>query len=195
MNFLAHFQLAWPDEHLLLGGLEGDYYKGPLARDLHPGIAAGIRLHRSIDAFTDNHPLVAALREEFPRGLRRYAGIVIDLAFDHFLSLHWGRFSDVPLAQFNARVYDLLQRERELLSTPARNMANRLAQHDVLGIYGEWRSVGASAARIGDRLRRGNPLRDAGEDIDQLRPAIAGTFTEFYPLLAEFCAAQTGNRD
>ena len=30
MNFLAHFQLAWPDEGLVAGGLEGDFYKGRL---------------------------------------------------------------------------------------------------------------------------------------------------------------------
>jgi len=30
VNFLAHFHLAGPDGGLIAGGLEGDYFKGPL---------------------------------------------------------------------------------------------------------------------------------------------------------------------
>ena len=32
--------------------------------------------------------------------LRRFAGILIDLCFDHFLSLHWQRFADLELPSF-----------------------------------------------------------------------------------------------
>ena len=61
MNFLAHFHLAWPDEGLIAGGLEGDYYKGPLRGDLPSGLEQGVRLHRAIDAYTDSHPRVEAV--------------------------------------------------------------------------------------------------------------------------------------
>ncbi len=53
MNFLAHFHLAWPDEGLVAGGLEGDYIKGPLRGALPPDLERGIKLHRAIDAYTD----------------------------------------------------------------------------------------------------------------------------------------------
>ena len=51
MNYLAHFHLAWPDPGLVVGGLEGDYYKGPLRGDLPGDIESGVRLHRAIDAY------------------------------------------------------------------------------------------------------------------------------------------------
>ena len=86
MNFLAHFHLAWPDEGLIAGGLEGDFYKGPLRDDLPEAVARGVQLHRAIDAYTDQHPALKELRAELPPHLRRFAGIVIDLSFDHFLS-------------------------------------------------------------------------------------------------------------
>ena len=66
MNFLAHFHLAWPDEGLIAGGLEGDYLKGPLRGELPPELERGIKLHRAIDAYTDKHDLVRQLRA--PRG-------------------------------------------------------------------------------------------------------------------------------
>ena len=105
MNFLAHFHLAWPDDGLVVGGLEGDYLKGPLRGTLPTHIEAGVRLHRAIDAYTDSHPIIQELRREFPEQLRRYAGILIDLSFDHYLSQHWARFSALSLQRFNSIYY------------------------------------------------------------------------------------------
>ena len=115
MNYLAHFHLAWPDVQLLLGGLEGDFHRGPLRGDLPVGLEAGIALHRAIDAFTDSHPEVAALRSQFPAPLRRFAGILIDLSFDHCLSQHWSRYSELPLSCFNRQVTQILGDNRALL--------------------------------------------------------------------------------
>ena len=51
MNYLAHFHLAWPDEQLVLGALEGDFHKGVLPGSLDQQLVAGVALHRAIDAF------------------------------------------------------------------------------------------------------------------------------------------------
>ena len=190
MNFLAHFHLAWPDEGLIAGGLEGDYYKGPLRGDLPTGLEQGVRLHRAIDAFTDSHPRVEMLRREFPPQLRRYAGILLDLSFDHFLTLHWQEFSDLALQDFNRAVYHSLERQQQLLSENSRNMLARLVQHDILGIYHDWETVPASAARIGQRFRRGNPLTAVDRDLIALRGAIEEAFLAFYPELVAFSEQQ-----
>ncbi|MFB3076804.1 MAG: ACP phosphodiesterase, partial [Lysobacterales bacterium] len=158
MNFLAHFHLAWPDEHLVLGGLEGDFHKGSLPGTLPAALQDGVALHRAIDAYTDSHEQVQALRENFPAELRRFAGILIDLSFDHFLTRHWDSFSDMPLASFNARIYAILDRHSALLSANAASMAERIQEYDILGRYHHWQAVPESAARIGLRFRRGNPL-------------------------------------
>lgn len=187
MNFLAHFQLAWPDPERVAGGLEGDYYKGPLRGDLPPGIEQGVRLHRAIDAFTDGHAVICQLRGEFPPALRRYAGILIDLSFDHFLSKHWGRYCDIPLHEFNAGVYKALRGHAEHLSEGSRRMLGRLEDYDILGRYTEWDSVPASAARIGQRFRRGNPLLGVERQLTPVRTAMEQAFLTFYPELQAFC--------
>lgn len=186
MNFLAHFQLAWPDEGLVLGALEGDYYKGPVGNNIPDDIARGVRLHRSIDAFTDSHPGVADLRRAFPQGLRRYAGILIDLAFDHYLTQHWQRFSDDDLPEFNATVLQTLQGRSDNLSADSRRMLDRLAEYDILNRYHDWRSVTGSAERIGERFRRGNPLVAIESQVDPMRSPIEQTFLAFYPELQAF---------
>lgn len=183
---MAHFQLAWPDEGLIAGGLEGDFYKGLLRGELPSDLERGIKLHRAIDAYTDGHPLIAQLRRELPPGLRRYAGILIDLCFDHYLSLHWPRFSTVRLADFSAEVYRILDKHEGGLTAGARTMAARIIEYDVLNLYLEWDTVPASAARIGERFRRHNPFLDLNRELSPAKELLEHTFLDFYPQLQSF---------
>jgi acyl carrier protein phosphodiesterase len=187
VNFLAHFHLAWPDEGLLAGGLEGDYIKGPLRGALPPDLERGITLHRAIDAYTDDHPLIRQLRRELPEGLRRYAGILIDLSFDHYLSLHWSKFSDIPLPHFNSGVYRTLLAHEFVLSEGARKMLVRLVEYDVLNLYTQWETVLATATRLGQRFKRHNPFLDIDRELSPSKDALEQAFLNFYPHLQSFC--------
>ena len=187
MNFLAHFHLAWPDDGLVVGGLEGDYLKGPLRGTLPTHIEAGVRLHRAIDAYTDSHPIIQELRREFPEQLRRYAGILIDLSFDHYLSQHWARFSALSLQRFNSDIYRALDAHDATMSDGARRMLARMIEHDILSLYGDWNTVIVTAARIGQRFQRHNPFVDIEQALEPTRPAIEHAFLNFYPQLQSFC--------
>jgi len=190
VNFLAHFHLAWPDQGLIAGGLEGDFYKGPLRDDLPGAVAQGVQLHRAIDAYTDQHPTLKALRGELPPHLRRFAGIVIDLSFDHYLSLHWDRFSDQPLALFNQKVYRVLCAHRDCFSARTLQMLERLLEHDILGLYTEWDTVTATAARIGQRFGQRNPFYNLDSDLAAIRPQLEQGFLNFYPDLQSFSSTR-----
>ncbi len=189
MNYLAHFHLAWPDPQLLAGALEGDYRKGLLRGELPARIEAGVRLHRAIDGYTDNHPVIVELRRRFPTEMRRYAGILIDLSFDHFLSRHWQQFSSLPEPEFRQGVYRCLQEYEAHLSPAAQRMARRMAQVDLLAHYARWDTVPDGAARVGERLRRGNPLRDTRALLARERQPLEAAFLDFYPDLVAFARA------
>ena len=192
MNYLAHFHLAWPDPGLVVGGLEGDYRKGLLQGELPGGIESGVRLHRAIDAYTDTHPVLQQLRSEFPAKLRRYAGILIDLSFDHFLSLHWSQYSDISLQDFRRQVYSTLSEHKLHLSDGSQRMLHRLIEHDLLGMYADWDTIPASAERIGKRFRRENPFLDIGRDLARQRSRIERAFIAFYPDLQSFSLERQG---
>ncbi|MFA5938116.1 MAG: ACP phosphodiesterase [Sinimarinibacterium sp.] len=103
MNFLAHLWLADGSRTSLAGAILGDVVRGADLSAYPNDIALGIRLHRRIDAATDRHPLMLAARSRFAPGERRYAGIVLDLACDHALSLDWPAHSPEPLTDFCRR--------------------------------------------------------------------------------------------
>lgn len=187
MNYLAHFHLARADDGWIAGALLGDYIKGPLATDWPSQLRYGIQLHRRIDAFTDTHPLRGEFARRLPDSYRRYAGIVLDVCCDHWLSVHWAQFEAQPLPDFSARIYGVLQGHLQQMPAPAARMAQRLVEHDVLLQYHDAAVVAATLERIGWRLRSDNPLRGIGAELDEYLAAAESIFTELYPqLLTQF---------
>ena len=89
MNYLAHLHLGGQRPGQLLGSLYGDFVKGRLQGQFAPEIEVAIQLHRSIDVFTDRHPLVDVALSRFSLTRRRYAGIVLDVFLVHFLARDW----------------------------------------------------------------------------------------------------------
>jgi acyl carrier protein phosphodiesterase len=118
MNYLAHLHLGGQRPGQLLGSLYGDFVKGRLQGQFVPDVEAGIRLHRSIDIYTDSHPLVGAALSRFSLTRRRYAGIVLDVFFDHCLARDWAQYADRPLELFTRDVYRVLAAEPQRRSRP-----------------------------------------------------------------------------
>lgn len=172
MNYLAHFHLAAAHDDWLVGALLGDFVKGPLRGEWPDGWERGIRLHRLIDGHSDRQPWRQQLTRELPGEFRRYGGILLDVYADHWLSRHWQTYAETPLTEFNQRVYGLLGRHRTVLPAAARHFSERLIEHDLLGSYGEWKMVPAVLARVSTRLRRANPLAEAGPMLAERRPAL-----------------------
>lgn len=188
MNYLAHFHLSYGDREWLLGALLGDFVKGPLVGHLEAGVEHGIVLHRRIDAFTDTHPEVRAACRRFDPRFRRFGGILLDIVFDHFLSRHWRRFHRLPLQAFSDEIYGVLADSPQLQNS-ARTQAERLIRYNVLAGFGQWGTVEAALARVGDKLRRDNPLAEAPAELTRHYDDLEQLFLVFYPQLEAFADA------
>lgn len=193
MNFLAHLHLAGAEPGAQLGGLYGDFVKGPLRGEWPEDIEAGIVLHRRIDAFTDSHPRLLQAKALFPAERRRYAGILIDLFFDHCLALHWSDYAQEPLDRFTDRAYRLLLAQPQLPGRLA-DIAPRMARQDWLGSYRDFATLQRVLTNMGARLSRPDALVGGMADLQRLYEPLSGEFRLFYPELqahARAVAAQT----
>ncbi|HEX7953720.1 MAG TPA: hypothetical protein VF523_11700, partial [Burkholderiales bacterium] len=65
------------------------FVKGPLDDRYATDITRAIVMHRKIDSYTDAHPLVLASKARISPARRRYAGIMVDMFYDHFLAKYW----------------------------------------------------------------------------------------------------------
>lgn len=189
MNYLAHFHLSYGDDELMIGALLGDFVKGPLTGAHPPGIEQGIVLHRKIDSFTDRHPEPLTCHRQFDPRFRRFAGIMTDVVFDHFLNIHWQRFHPQPLPEFSEQVFGLLENSN-LLEGNARLQADNLSRYDVFVNYQHWETVEAALLRIGQRIRRDNPLDCAGAEMKLHYDELEQTFLNFYPQLQAHATEQ-----
>ena len=182
MNFLAHLVLAGDNEDLRLGALLGDFVRGNRALEQYPAaLRRGIRLHRHIDAFTDELPEVVALRRTFDKPFRRYSGILIDLGLDHELARHWDRYSKVALEQFDRDVRTLLDRRSEYVPERLKRFMAYADRRGLFASYASREEVLHSLRGVGRRLSRPNPLHRADEIWDEFEPRLA---TAFEPVFA-----------
>lgn len=160
MNLLAHLWLADRTATSAAGQILGDLVKGRVERlGFDAAIDRGIRLHRRIDALSDDHPAHRALRARFGPPLRRYAGIVVDIGFDHALAKRWHDYSAEPLTGFAHRMARATLAEWPLEATVAPPPVDGLA--DTLVGYGKPRGIQRALTAVGRRARRRNPLSDA----------------------------------
>ena len=104
MNFLAHLYLSGDNEQIIVGNFIGDFVKGRNAlQTFDPTIALGIELHRAIDQFTDTHPVVRSSKDRLRPKYRHYAGVIVDIFYDHFLARKWNDYHKTPLPEFAQR--------------------------------------------------------------------------------------------
>ncbi|MFC6673631.1 ACP phosphodiesterase [Marinobacterium aestuariivivens] len=170
-----------------------------LSRRFRPGrdldawpqpVEAGIRLHRRIDAYTDRHPDVLAALGLMSPVRRRFAGIIVDVAFDHFLVRHWSRYEARALPNFVAGVYRRLGDEAALMPETARLRFERMREYDWLVSYGELEVVARALDAIASRLSRRTALYGAGEEVVARYDALETCFLRFYPQLLRWVEEQ-----
>lgn len=182
MNFLAHLWLADGDDGLRVGAMLGDFVRGGMEdSQLPPEVQKGIQLHRFIDQFMDGLPELAELRQKFDAPFRRYAGIIIDVAFDHELARRWEEYSDLSLQQFDADVRELLAHYQALLPEELKAFMRYADRRGLFAAYREKDEILYSLSGVGRRLSRSNPLDRVDEIWDELEDDLSAGFEQVFP--------------
>ncbi len=176
MNYLAHIYLSGPDPDIQVGGLLGDFVKGPLSAEWPPALGAGIRLHRRIDTMTDEHPAFLQARADLPPPWRRFGGILLDLYFDHLLAKHWEHYHHQSLDSFCRAFYRHLHRHRGRLPERAQRFCEVAPRVDWLQSYAVPERLPDMLDNIGKRLRRPVRLGEAWPHLERRRCPLEATF-------------------
>ncbi|HZL10504.1 MAG TPA: ACP phosphodiesterase [Prolixibacteraceae bacterium] len=135
MNYLAHLYLSGDSEEIKLGNFIGDYVKGNKYLQYPEQVAFGIKLHRRIDFFTDQHADVKECMKLLRPGYGRYSGVVTDIFFDHFLAANWVEYSPVTLRQFSKHAHAVFLSDFWLLPVRVKQFLPFLIQHRRLESY------------------------------------------------------------
>ncbi|MBL8898285.1 MAG: DUF479 domain-containing protein [Planctomycetes bacterium] len=183
MNWLAHLYLAEDTPHAWIGNLVGDFARGLDPETLHPLVRSGLDHHRAVDRFTDAHPLHRASRARYAKHFRHFAGVLVDLTYDHFLARAWERWSSEPLEHFAARVHRVLADHEPLLSPELREAAPHLQRQQWLLSYRDDAGLERVLRGIESRTRHRMELVPALEILSAERAALQAEFDAFFPAL------------
>jgi acyl carrier protein phosphodiesterase len=153
---------------------------------MSPAFQEGVRQHQRIDAFTDTHPLVSQSKARI-KGYPHVTGILVDVFYDHFLTLRWDRYSSESLGVFTARVYAGLRSHQIQLPVNAKATLEQIIAEDWLGSYGSIEGIEDTLCRVSARLQarvgRDFELEKASSELLAHFDHLERDFAEFFPLL------------
>ncbi|MHC1681435.1 MAG: ACP phosphodiesterase [Clostridiaceae bacterium] len=193
MNYLAHIYLADNNEKSMLGNFLGDFVNKSLEDNYETEIKNGIFMHRKLDSFTDSNPIFLESKKRISSGNRRFAGVLIDMFYDHFLAKNWAEYSKIPLEEFVSNFYDILERYNYCLPDKLTRRMSYLVEENWLLSYKEIDGIKVGIDRIANRFAKTNhPLIDPIDELIRNYNSLEDDFKRFFPLAMEFAQSLKG---
>lgn len=186
MNFLAHIYLSFDDPQLALGNFMADSIRGREYGHLPQRIQEGIVLHRSIDTFTDSHPIPRKSSKRLHSRYSHYSRVIVDIYYDHFLAAHWNRYHPEPLEAFVAGFYDLLQNQKEWLPIEVQRLMPHMIRDNWLASYAHLEGIGRVLEGMNRRTRNRSGMHRAIVDLQKHYGSFEKEFEAFFEELIIF---------
>lgn len=180
MNFLAHIYLSGNDELMKIGNFMADGIRGSHLESWPEGVVKGVRLHRAIDTYTDAHPVFRQSTKRLHARYHHYAGVIVDLIYDHFLAKNWSAYSPEPLEEFVQRFYDSLEKNRDLLTEKTIGLLPYMLQYNWLVSYRSMEGLGRILQQMDHRTQQRSGMRHAIEELEKFYDEFEQEFTLFF---------------
>lgn len=193
MNFLAHIHIAEHCDSSIAGNLLGDFVKGDPEKQYPAEIARGIRLHRYVDSYTDNHPLMREAKQYFSAELKRYAPIALDLFWDHCLARMWANYHGMTLEAFCVQAES--KARNILVEVPERYtlVTDRMWRGRWLVSYREFDTLEVALQRMSQRSARMQPLAACFAPLRLEYQALSALFPSIYQDVLQASASYAGS--
>ena len=181
MNFLAHILLSGDDERIMVGNFIGDFVKGSQLDNFDQKIQEGIRLHRSIDTFTDNHPVVLESKKRLRPVFRHYAPVIVDVFYDHFLAKDWSKFSKEPLLEFTHWFYNTMNKYTSTIPEAVSNTLIYMASGNWLYHYQFIEGIDRALKGMSRKTKFNSKMEIASSFLEQDYDLFEKEFNQFFP--------------
>lgn len=187
MNYLAHLYLSFKDPHIEVGNFIADHVKGNNFEFLKDNFIRGIKYHRLIDTFTDQHPIYKKSCSRIRHNQRHYSPVAMDLFYDHFLALHWEKYSDEPLKYYCQKFYTTLLANKKELPLKSQKIIPHLIKENWFYHYSTVDGIQKSLKGISNRAAYSNNLEFAVDDLFQHFEHLEQDFFCFFDELTNYC--------
>lgn len=186
MNFLAHAHLSGNNDEVLFGNFIADSVKGNGFLKFTEEVQIGIKLHRSIDSYTDSHEIFKRSLGRIRKDFGKFSGIVVDIYYDHFLAKNWPEYDNTDLEVFASHVYKVLQRRFMILPHRTKRLLPFLVTQNWLVGYGKFIDLKLVFYGMDRRTRFKSGMTKAVDVLEQNYEELKKDFQQFYPELTAY---------
>jgi acyl carrier protein phosphodiesterase len=177
---------------VIVGNFIGDYVKGYELARYPEMVRKGIILHRHIDSFTDTNLIIKRGKKRFMEKYHKYAGIIVDIFYDHFLVASWRDFSLMPLHDYVLKTHDILIRHADALPEGVRLFLPSFIRNNWIQKY-------TTIDGIEDILRRMSSRTTLPEETDfaikilrEQYETFRSEFNTFFPSIINYVSRSFG---
>jgi acyl carrier protein phosphodiesterase len=185
LNYLAHLYLSGQNPSIISGNFIADAVKGNQYLKYSPEIIVGIKLHRFIDDFTDNHPIVERSKSILRPTFRKFSGIIIDIFYDHFLAKHWDKYSTTSLNCYTQEIYSMLQAHIHCFPERIQYMLPYMVKDNWLYQYKNPEGIDRALKGMAKRASFESGMENAGPALLKNYLDFEADFFEYFPILAD----------
>ncbi len=187
MNFLAHIYLSGNNEDVQFGNFIGDFIKGNSYKKKYNGdVIKGIILHREIDSFTDSHPAVHNSIERLRPAYGRYAGVSVDILYDHFLAKNWNDYSPENLENFVINFHSVILERLNMLPRKSKRFVFPFIRKKRLLCYADLNCFETVLVKMSMFTSMPNKSKQVMKIINKDYELLHNDFKSFFPELTNF---------
>ena len=186
MNFLAHIHLSGENEFIKIGNFMADGVRGKQYENFPIDIQKGIVLHRAIDTFTDSHPIFRQSTKKLHSRYHHYAGVIVDMYYDHFLAKNWTNYNSESLTNYAANFYQSLTDNFQLLTPKTQNLLPYMVEYNWLVNYQSIPGLERILSQMDQRTKNQSLMRFATEELVAHYDEFESEFALFYKEVHQF---------
>ena len=180
MNFLAHIYLSGDNDLIKIGNFMADGIRGKHFENFPADVQKGIVLHRAIDSYTDAHPVFRQSTKKLHTRYHHYAGVIVDVFYDHFLAKKWSNYSNENLEEYIQRFYQSLNDNKAILTERTIGLMPYMIKSNWLLSYQTVDGIDRILTQMDHRTKNESKMRFSSEELQAFYREFEKEFTEFF---------------
>ncbi|KAF2511525.1 DUF479 domain-containing protein [Flavobacterium zhairuonense] len=180
MNFLAHIYLSGDNDLIKIGNFMADGIRGKQFENFPEDVQKGILLHRFIDTYTDSHDIFRQSTKRLHEKYHHYAGVIVDIVYDHFLAKNWTKYSDENLENFINRFYKSLGDNYSILTEKTQGLMPYMIERNWLLSYRTVEGIHQILTQMDRRSKNISKMQYASEELKEFYSEFEDEFTLFF---------------
>lgn len=187
MNFLAHIYLSGNNDLLKIGNFMADGIRGNSYLQYPTDVKNGIILHRSIDFFTDSHPIYRQSKHRLHEKYKHYSGVIMDIVYDHYLAKNWSKYSNEKLEDYVDNFYKLLEDNFDVLTEKVQKILPTMKAQNWLLSYASLSGLEMILFNMDYRTKHRAHMQEAIIEVTEFYNNFEEEFTLFFIELENHC--------